>query len=94
MLVCFYLALQLHVQLFVVLNVARETVLQIGIGVTCFLLMSMVILFGHVAEMAMYFVCKFDMSLHENVDKFLAEHLQAYLGVHVPLKIKGEIEIV
>ncbi|XP_030470570.1 uncharacterized protein LOC115688784 [Syzygium oleosum] len=46
--VYFYMVLQLPIQLFVVLGNVRERVLHIALGVTCFLLMSMVILFGYV----------------------------------------------
>ncbi|KAI3427462.1 uncharacterized protein J3R85_009507, partial [Psidium guajava] len=71
---------------FFVLDVEIERALSIGIGATCFLLLFMAILFVHVAETVMYFVCKLDVGLHKNVDKsFLAEHIQAYLGVNALL---------
>lgn len=56
-------------------------------GVICFLLLSMLILFGLIIQTVIYFVCK--SYHHENIDKsLLADHLEVYLGDYVPLKSK------
>ncbi|KAJ9158875.1 hypothetical protein P3X46_024419 [Hevea brasiliensis] len=53
--------------------------LRIGIGILCFLLLSVLIIFGLVNQTVLYFVCK---SHHqENIDtSSLAAHLETYLG--------------
>ncbi|KAI6689493.1 hypothetical protein NL676_026321 [Syzygium grande] len=60
---------------------------RFGYGALCFLLLSMLILFGLVVQTVIYFVCK--SYHHENIDKSaLSDHLEVYLGEYVPLKSK------
>ncbi|XVF39166.1 hypothetical protein PTKIN_Ptkin01aG0013500 [Pterospermum kingtungense] len=56
-------------------------------AVICFLLLSVLILFGLVIQTVFYFVCK--SYHHENIDKSaLSNHLEVYLGEYVPLTAK------
>ncbi|XP_071924404.1 uncharacterized protein [Coffea arabica] len=60
---------------------------RLGLGMLCLLLLFKLILFGLVIQTIVYFVCK--SYHHENIDKSaLSDHLEAYLGEHVPLKSK------
>ncbi|CAK9157668.1 unnamed protein product [Ilex paraguariensis] len=58
---------------------------RIGVGLLCFLLLLMLILFGLVIQTIIYFVCK---SYHqESIDKSaLSEHLEVLLGEYERLK--------
>lgn len=70
---------------------------RICYAILCFLVLSMLKLFGLVIQTVIYFVCK--SYHHENIDKMaLSNHLEVYLlGEYVPLKAKdvqlGEYEV-
>ncbi|KAI6691869.1 hypothetical protein NL676_019579 [Syzygium grande] len=52
--------------------------LRLGVAVLCFLLLLKLLLFSHVAQTVIYFVCK--SYHHENIDKSpLADHLEVHL---------------
>ncbi|KAF8030839.1 hypothetical protein BT93_D0128 [Corymbia citriodora subsp. variegata] len=58
-----------------------------GYGALCFLLLSILMLFGLVVKTVIYFVCK--SYHHENIDKSaLSDHLEVYVGEYAPLKSK------
>ncbi|XVE95604.1 hypothetical protein REPUB_Repub02eG0113000 [Reevesia pubescens] len=60
---------------------------RVFFAIICFLLLSMLFLFGLVIQTVIYFVCK--SYQHENIDKSaLSDHLEVYLGEYVPLKAK------
>ncbi|KAL3844754.1 hypothetical protein ACJIZ3_002157 [Penstemon smallii] len=60
---------------------------RIGFGIICLILLSILMVFGLVAQTVIYFVCK--SYHHENIDKSsLSDHLGGYLGEYVPLKTK------
>ncbi|KAI3886429.1 hypothetical protein MKX03_036716 [Papaver bracteatum] len=66
---------------------------KVILGLFCFLLLSILIIFALVLQTAVYFVCK--SYHHENVDKScLDEHLEAYnLGDYVPLIKDKDIQL-
>nr|AFK48911.1 unknown [Lotus japonicus] len=56
-------------------------------GILCLILLSHLILFGHVIHSVLYFVCK--SYHHQNIDKSaLSDHLEVYHGEYEPLKAK------
>ncbi|XP_030474836.1 uncharacterized protein LOC115692198 [Syzygium oleosum] len=66
---------------------STETVGRFGYGALCFLLLSMLMLLGHVVQTVIYFVCK--SYHHESIDKSaLSDHLEVYHGEYVRLKSK------
>lgn len=83
---CFF-GIQFAFEWFVVLGHGGDLVLRFGDGMLCLALLSMLILFGLIAQTIIYFICK--SYHHENIDKSsLADHLEVYLGEYVPLKSK------
>lgn len=76
----------------VVLGLVGGLAIKIGIGILCFLLLFIVILFSLVIQTVIYFVCK--SYHHENIDKSsLSYHLEAYLGEYVPLKANKDVQL-
>ncbi|KAI6689494.1 hypothetical protein NL676_026322 [Syzygium grande] len=66
---------------------STEMVGRFGYGALCFLLLSMLMLLGHVVQTVIYFVCK--SYHHESIDKSaLSDHLEVYHGEYVSLKSK------
>ncbi|XP_030544185.1 uncharacterized protein LOC115750767 [Rhodamnia argentea] len=66
---------------------SAATLDRFGYGALCFVLLSVLMLFGLVVQTVIYFVCK--SYHHENIDKSaLSDHLEVYLGEYVPLKSK------
>lgn len=65
---------------------------RIAIGIVCFLMLFMVILFGLVAQTVVYFVCK---SHHrEGIQELLyADHVESYLGDYVSLINYKDIQL-
>ncbi|KAH6833720.1 hypothetical protein C2S53_009646 [Perilla frutescens var. hirtella] len=60
---------------------------RVGYGIVSLVLLSILMLFGLIAQTIIYFVCK--SYHHQNIDKsLLADHLGGYLGEYVPLKSK------
>lgn len=60
---------------------------RIGYGIVCVILLSILMLFGLIAQTIIYLVCK--SFHHQNIDKsLLADHLGGYLGEYVPLKAR------
>ncbi|KAG2716227.1 hypothetical protein I3843_03G115800 [Carya illinoinensis] len=87
MLVVLLIGVELLFENLVVLNLARNIGIRIGIGILSVLLLVKVFLFGLVVQTVIYFVCK--SYHHENIDKSsLADHLEVYLGEYVPLTAK------
>ncbi|XP_074374284.1 uncharacterized protein LOC141714679 [Apium graveolens] len=79
--------IQIVFQLFVVHGYSVDTWKKIVLGILCFLLLVVLILFWLVAQTIIYFVCK--SYHHENIDKSsLSDHLEVYLGEYEPLKSK------
>ncbi|KAF5480596.1 hypothetical protein F2P56_001332, partial [Juglans regia] len=96
MLVVLFIGVELLFENLVVLNLARNIGIRIGIGILSVLLLVLVFLFGLVIQTVIYFVCK--SYHHENIDKSsLADHLEVYLGEYVPLTAKdvqlGEFQV-
>ncbi|KAH7520892.1 uncharacterized protein LOC125423775 [Ziziphus jujuba] len=82
-----YLVIKLLFEHLVVLGVVPGIAIRIGIGILCFMMLFMVILFSLVIQTVIYFVCK--SYHHENIDKSsLAYHLEVNLGEYVPLREK------
>ncbi|KAG6396228.1 hypothetical protein SASPL_142373 [Salvia splendens] len=81
--VCFF-AIQLMFEMLVVQGEGGVAD-RVGYGIVCLVLLSVLMLFGLIAQTIIYFVCK--SYHHQNIDKsLLADHLGAYLGEYVPLK--------
>ncbi|XP_057973066.1 uncharacterized protein LOC131161364 [Malania oleifera] len=60
---------------------------RVAYAVLCFLLLSMLFLYGLVIQTILYFICK--SYHHESIDKSaLSDHLEVYGGEYVPLKGK------
>ncbi|CAK9133785.1 unnamed protein product [Ilex paraguariensis] len=80
-------AIQYVFQYFVVYGWPLRSEYRIGVGLLCFLLLLMLILFGLVIQTIIYFVCK---SYHqESIDKSaLSEHLEVFQGEYERLKPK------
>ena len=79
------MGIQLVFAIFVVYGSELNLALRIGIGLLCFLMLVVVILFGLVIQTVLYFVCK--SYHHESIDRSaLSEHLEAYHCEYVPLR--------
>jgi hypothetical protein len=69
-------------------NKLLSIVLRTGVRMLCLFSQFLLGLFGYVVQTVIYFVCK--SYHHENIDRnSLAEHLDGFLGGHVPTKAEG-----
>lgn len=79
--------IQIAFQRLVVRGSSLHMANRVVYAVLCFLLLSILILFGLVIQTVIYFICK--SYHHENIDKSaLSDHLEVYLGEYVPLTAK------
>ncbi|TXG60383.1 hypothetical protein EZV62_014956 [Acer yangbiense] len=77
---------------FVVLEWSPNLATSILVGILCFVLLFVVILFGLVVQTIIYFICK--SYHHENIDKSsLSDYLEVYLGDYLLLNKTRDVQL-
>lgn len=87
-----FIGLEAVFKIFVVIAYEKGLGYRVGLGISCLILLSILMLFVDVIQTIIYFVCK---SYHrEKIDKSsLANLLGEYLGEYVPPKYSKDVQM-